>query len=98
MSKEVEDETAGGPQTPPGRERGVWLGLGSIAMMGWMIVVPPVVGAFVGHWIDTKWPTPISWTMILMLVGLVAGCYNVWAWVERHMEATKRDNKDADDK
>jgi len=98
MSKKAEDETAGGPQAPLGRARGVWFGLGAILTIGWMIVIPPVVGALVGHWIDTKWPTPVSWTMILILVGLAAGCYNVWAWLERHMEAIKRDKEGPDDK
>ena len=98
MSKKVEDETASGRHAPLETARGVWFGLGAIVTVGWMIVIPPLVGAFVGHWIDTKWPTPVSWTMILILVGLVAGCYNVWTWVQRHMEATKQDKEDSDDR
>ncbi len=92
------DETSDGSETPADKARGVWFGMSSIVMMGWMIVIPPLVGAFVGHWIDSKWPSPISWTMILILVGLVAGCYSVWAWAERHLETTKRDKGKPEDK
>jgi ATP synthase protein I len=78
------------------RERGVWFGLGTIGMVGWSIAIPAVIGALVGRWIDANWPGPISWTLVLLLVGLAAGCLNAWRWVEREMEEIERDRKEQD--
>jgi ATP synthase protein I len=79
------------------RERSFWFGLGTIGMVGWSIAIPAVVGALAGRWIDAKWPGPISWTLVLLLIGLVAGCLNAWRWVEQELKDMEQDRKERDD-
>lgn len=73
------------------KNRSVWFGLGMFGMVGWSIVVPTVVGIFLGVWIDQNWPNQFSWTLMLMLAGLFIGSYNAWNWVQKESEIRRRD-------
>jgi len=76
------------------RGRGVWFGLGMFGMVGWSVAVPALIGIAVGIWIDTKWPDRYSWTLMLLIIGIVLGCWNAWYWVTRErkeIEKTKED-------
>jgi ATP synthase protein I len=61
--------------------QGVWLGLGMIGLIGWSVVVPTFAGAALGIWLDNRRPGHYSWTLMLLLAGLVIGCLNAWHWV-----------------
>lgn len=63
--------------------RGVWFGLGMFGLIGWAVALPTVIGVAVGLWVDARWPSRISWTLTLLLVGALLGCLNAWYWVER---------------
>jgi ATP synthase protein I len=76
------------------RARSLWFGLGTFGMVGWSIAIPAVIGALVGRWIDANWPGPISWTLVLLLVGLAVGCFNAWRWVCQEMEEMQREEKE----
>jgi len=65
------------------RDRSVWFGLGMFGMVGWTIAVTTVIGVVLGMWIDRTWPGPYSWTLTLLLIGLIVGCLNAWYWVSR---------------
>ena len=66
------------------RERSsVWFGLGMFGIIGWSIAVPTVLGIMSGLWIDRHWPSPVSWTLTLLFIGIVLGCMNAWRWVKR---------------
>ncbi len=68
------------------REKGVqdvWFGLGTFGVVGWSVAVPMLAGIFLGIWIDSSWPSERSWTLMLLLIGLVGGLLNAWFWVER---------------
>jgi len=70
---------------------GVWFGLGMMGLIGWSVVVPTLLGAAFGTWLDNHYPGSHSWTLMLLLVGLVIGCVNAWHWVgkedkEMHQE------------
>ena len=70
---------------------GVWSGLGTMGLIGWSIVVPTLLGAALGIWIDTQHPGTRSWTLALLVAGLVLGCLNAWRWVaqqDKEMHAT----------
>jgi ATP synthase protein I len=58
-------------------------GLGTFGMIGWSIVVPTVGGAFLGLWLDRVAPQSFSWTIALILGGVVLGGLIAWAWVEK---------------
>jgi len=59
----------------------VWSGLAMFGMIGWSVVVPTLIGIALGRWLDQAYPLKLSWTLILLEVGLVLGCINAWHWV-----------------
>jgi ATP synthase protein I len=62
---------------------GVWFGLGMMGLIGWSVVVPTLLGAAAGIWLDNRHPGIHSWTLTLLLIGLVVGCLNAWRWVQK---------------
>jgi ATP synthase protein I len=63
--------------------RGVWFGLGMFGLVGWAVAVPTLIGIALGLWLDEVVPQPFSWTLALLLAGVVLGAINAWLWVER---------------
>jgi len=66
---------------------GVWSGLGMMGLIGWSVVVPTVLGAALGLWLDAHRPGAHSWTLALLMAGLVLGCLNAWRWVDQQDRA-----------
>ena len=58
-----------------------WRGLGWIGSVGWMVVIPTLIGAFLGRWIDVRAGTGVFWTLSLLFIGLVIGCFGAWRHV-----------------
>ena len=65
------------------KDRGVWFGLGMFGLVGWSVAIPTVIGIAVGIWIDAKWPSSYSWTLMFLIIGVIVGCLNAWYWVRR---------------
>ncbi len=65
------------------RDRGIWFGLGMFGLVGWSIAIPTIIGVILGIWIDKTWPSRYSWTLMLLVTGVVVGCLNAWHWVKR---------------
>jgi ATP synthase protein I len=57
--------------------------LGMFGLVGWAVAIPTLIGIAVGIWIDKRWPSPYSWTLMLLVIGVVVGCLNAWYWVRR---------------
>ena len=55
--------------------------LAQIGILGWTIVLPTLLGVFLGRWVDRTLGTGIFWTGPLMLLGLGAGCWTAWQWM-----------------
>lgn len=55
--------------------------LAQIGVLGWMIVLPCLVGVFIGRWLDQRLGTGIFWTGPLLIVGLAIGCWAAWRWM-----------------
>lgn len=64
-------------------EIGAWYGLGLFGVVGWSVALPTLAGIMLGVWIDLTWPSPRSWTLMLLVGGLGAGCLNAWLWLGR---------------
>jgi ATP synthase protein I len=77
--------------------RGVWFGLGMSGLIGWSVAVPTLVGAIVGLWWDRRHPGAHSWTLMLLVAGLVIGCANAWHWVTREDKAMHDEPEDKDE-
>ncbi|CAN5278571.1 AtpZ/AtpI family protein [soil metagenome] len=70
---------------------GVWFGLGMTGLIGWSVVVPTLLGAALGIWLDRHHPGTHSWTLALLVAGLVLGCFNAWHWVAKEDKAMHED-------
>ena len=65
------------------KDRGVWFGLGMFGLVGWSVAIPTLTGIALGVWIDLKWPSRYSWTLMLLVIGILLGCVNAWFWVKK---------------
>ncbi len=77
-------------------EPAVWLGLGMMGIVGWSVAVPTLLGAALGLWLDKEYPGSRSWTLALLVAGLMLGCINAWHWVAKE-EKTMRDEQEEKD-
>lgn len=69
--------------------QGVWFGLGMMGLIGWSVVVPTLLGAALGWWLDRHYPGRHGWTLALLMGGLVLGCFNAWHWVSKEEQAMR---------
>ncbi len=69
-------------------------GLGFFGMVGWAVTVPAAVGALVGVWLDTRYPGQRSWTLMLFVIGLLAGIFTAWRWVSNQRRRIVRESRD----
>jgi ATP synthase protein I len=82
-------------QSNPNRD--VWFGLGMMGLIGWSVVLPTLLGAALGIWLDNHYPRSHSWTLALLVAGLALGCFNAWQWVDQQdkLMGKKQGNDDA---
>jgi ATP synthase protein I len=55
--------------------------LAQVGVLGWTIVLPTLIGTFIGRWLDQRLGTGIFWTGPLLIVGVVIGCWAAWRWM-----------------
>lgn len=72
----------------------VWFGLGMMGLIGWSVVIPTLLGAALGLWLDRRHPGTRSWTLALLMAGLAIGCVNAWHWVAKESQAVQDDHED----
>jgi ATP synthase protein I len=73
---------------------GIWFGLGMMGLIGWSVAIPTLLGAACGIWLDTHYPGGRSWTLALLVAGLVIGCFNAWHWVAKEEKAMREQQED----
>jgi len=71
--------------------------LGMMGLIGWSVVVPTLLGAALGQWLDKHHPGRHAWTLALLAAGLILGCLNAWHWVAKEDKAMRDDQEDHDD-
>jgi ATP synthase protein I len=57
--------------------------VGQIGILGWIIVLPTLVGMFVGRWFDRSFGTGIFWSATLLVLGVTLGFWSGWRWMHR---------------
>lgn len=77
--------------------QGVWFGLGMMGLIGWSVVVPTLLGAALGIWLDNRHSGSHSWTLMLLVIGLSLGCFNAWHWVAKEDKAMREEQEDSDE-
>ena len=48
---------------------GVWSGLGMMGLIGWSVVVPTLLGAALGLWLDSQHPGAHPWSLALLMAA-----------------------------
>lgn len=64
-------------------KRSIGQDLAIIGVIGWTVVLPTLLGIFVGRWLDRRFGTGIFWTLGLLLAGISLGCVLAWQRLTR---------------
>ena len=75
----------------------VWFGLGMMGLIGWSVVIPTLLGAALGIWLDEHYPGTHAWTLALLMAGLAIGCLNAWHWVAKEDKEIRDEQEDNDE-
>ena len=75
-------------------KRGALFGLGMFGLVGWSVVLPTLLGTFLGVWLDKHFPGIHSWTLTLLIIGLIVGCVSAWHWLSREDKEIHKDEED----
>jgi ATP synthase protein I len=97
FSREVGTKAARKLKARRNPTQGVWFGLGMMGLIGWSVVIPTLLGAAFGIWLDNRHPGTHSWTLALLVAGLAIGCLNAWLWVAKEDKAMREEQEDNDE-
>lgn len=56
--------------------------LARVGVLGWIIVTPTLLGAWLGGLLDHAAAGGIFWSGALLSLGLVLGCWSAWKWMQ----------------
>ncbi len=93
FSREVGAKAARKLKARRNAAQGVWFGLGMMGLIGWSVVIPTLLGAALGIWLDNRRPGTHSWTLMLLVLGLVIGCWNAWHWVAKEEKEMREEQQ-----
>jgi ATP synthase protein I len=91
FSRQVGAQAARKLKAQRGSKRSIWFGLGMSGLIGWSVTAPTLIGAALGIWVDEHYPSKFSWTLMLLLIGLVIGCFTAWHWVDSQYKEMQED-------
>jgi ATP synthase protein I len=94
FSRQIETKAARKLRTQRAGTQRPWFGLGMFGVIGWSVTVPTLLGAMLGHWLDRHHPGAHSWTLALLVAGLLLGCANAWHWVSDQNAAIHQEPTD----
>lgn len=59
-------------------ERPLWQNLSMVGALGWLIVIPTVLGVFAGRWLDEALNTGVTFSGALTIAGAGLGFFLAW--------------------
>lgn len=68
-------------------KRSIWLGLGLMGAVGWSVAIPTVACTALGIWLDRVYPQSFSWTLSLLIGGLLLGCLVAYNWIKKETDS-----------
>ncbi len=74
--------------------KSIWFGLGMSGLIGWSVTIPTLIGAGLGIWVDHHFRSRFSWTLMLLLLGLIVGCLNAAYWMASQYKEMQEDHDD----
>lgn len=63
----------------------LWGAFGIVGTIGWMVVLPTLLGIALGRYLDTRFNAGIFWTLSLLMLGLIIGCLAAWRHIQEMM-------------
>lgn len=57
--------------------------LAMIGVLGWTVVVPTLLGLWVGRFLDRALDTGIQFSAALLVAGAAFGLWSAWRWMNR---------------
>lgn len=60
-----------------------FFGLGMFGMVGWSVTIPTLIFVAIGVWLDSRYQSSYSWTLMLLILGVITGAFNAWYWVKK---------------
>ncbi|HVW24472.1 MAG TPA: AtpZ/AtpI family protein [Polyangiaceae bacterium] len=78
LEKAVERRSARAEKWRHEGERPLGRNLALAGALGWLVVVPTLLGAFSGRALDRTCGTGVAFSAALMCLGLVVGCWLAW--------------------
>ncbi len=97
LSREVGAKAARKLKARRNSTQDIWFGLGMMGLVGWSVAIPTLLGAALGIWLDKHHPGNHSWTLMLLVIGLVIGCVNAWHWVAKEDKEMREEQEDGDE-
>jgi ATP synthase protein I len=59
-------------------ERPLWKNLSMVGVLGWLIVLPTLIGVFAGRWLDERFGSGVTFSGALTFAGACFGFYLAW--------------------
>ncbi|MNQ30732.1 putative F0F1-ATPase subunit [compost metagenome] len=57
--------------------------IGQIGVLGWAIVVPLLLGLFIGRWLDRLLGSGVLFAAALLFLGAALGLWSAWRWMHK---------------
>lgn len=57
--------------------------LSTLGVLGWVIVLPMLLGLAGGRWLDHRLGTGITFSAALLLLGVAVGAVAAWRWMHQ---------------
>ncbi len=65
---------------------GIIFGMGMFGLVGWSVAIPTLLFLALGLWIDARYETRYSWTLMMLAVGIGMGGMTAWYWIREESQ------------
>ncbi len=96
LSRAVRSKTARKLRTLRRGNGNLWFGFGMFGLIGWSVALPTLLGAAAGRWLDAHHAGGRSWTLALLVAGLILGCAQAYHWVSREEKQINKEDPSDD--
>lgn len=86
LARRIEEQARRRARSRREKVGNLWQQVARVGTLGWMIVLPIVGGALLGHLLDRRFDTGVRWALALMSVGMVAGGFALWRAIQEGAE------------
>jgi ATP synthase protein I len=63
--------------------RSIGQDLALIGVIGWTVVIPTLLGIYLGRTLDRRFGSGVFWTLALLVAGVTLGCALAWQRLNR---------------